>query len=67
MPNHQQRRRSLPADYQFPTGTTPDVTTAQPCDRRQCPNCGGPSLRGDLCFSCTSQGLEPTYDTPWAV
>jgi hypothetical protein len=33
-------------------------------DPRACPQCGGPSLRGDLCFGCTS---EPGNITPWAV
>lgn len=34
---------------------------------RACPKCKGPSLRGDLCFNCTSGPLEPSAETPWGV
>ena len=73
MPSHQSRRDPLPAGYQFPTVTAADiwdtyVGALMPSRKAGCPQCHGPSTRGDLCLNCTTkQPLEPTAETPWGV
>ncbi len=66
MPNHQDRRDPLPADYQYPThGVDCDCP---PCRMRvhTLPNGDKWQVwRPD--FEVRIQPLEPTAETPWAV
>ena len=67
MPNHQERRRPLPADYQHPThGVDCDCPT---CRNRwaDVPVIEGATFEADGVMYVVGPPLEPTAETPWAV
>jgi len=74
--SHQARRAPLPTDYQYEPWRTlayaialakRRTDTAWEARLKACPTCGGPSVRGGLCYGCTADPLEPSADNLWGV